>query len=244
MHYAFSFLPYGEGAGVTLLAAMLLAGLAGGGTHCIAMCGPFVLAQTTARLELVPAARMSEFHRLAGAALLPYHLGRATTYITLGAMAGIAGRTVRSIPGLDWIAAGWLFFAAVTFLAYAIFGGGLFRGAAAKESSWGRMLGKLARPMFARPTGVRGYVLGMTLGFLPCGLLYAALAVAAGSGGPAGGAMAMAAFVAGTVPGLVVAGFAGHLAAGRWRRAAAIVAPVLMVVNAFMLAWFAWRLVA
>ena len=244
MHYAFSLLPYGDGAGIALLAAMLLAGLVGGGTHCIAMCGPFVLAQATARLESVPASRMTEFHRLAGAALVPYHLGRATTYITLGAMAGAAGRTIRSIPGLDWIAAGWLFFAAAMFLAYAVFGSGLFRGAAAKEGRWGRTLGDLARPMFARPTGIRGYVLGMMLGFLPCGLLYAALAVAAGSGGAAGGAAAMAAFVAGTVPGLVVTGFAGHLAAGRWRRLATIAAPVLMAVNALMLAWVAWRLVA
>lgn len=244
MHSAFAFLPYGDPGGLALLAAMLLAGLVGGGTHCIGMCGPFVLAQTTARLESVPASQMSEFHRLSGAALIPYHLGRATTYIVLGALAGAAGQTVRSIPGLDWIAAGWLFLAAAIFLAYAIFGSGLFRGAAAKESRWGRLLGNLARPMFARPTGMRGYTLGMMLGFLPCGLLYAALAVAAGSGGPAGGAAAMAAFVLGTVPGLIATGFAGHLAAGRWRRLATVAAPVLMSVNAVMLGLVAWRLVA
>ena len=244
MHSAFTLLPYGDATGLALLASMLLAGLVGGGTHCIGMCGPFVLAQATARLESVPASQMSEFHRLAGAALIPYHLGRATTYITLGAMAGAVGQTVRSIPGLDWVAAGWLIFAAVMFLAYAVFGSGLFRTATAKESRWGRMLGDLARPMFARPTGIRGYALGMMLGFLPCGLLYAALAVAAGSGGAAGGAAAMAAFVAGTVPGLVVTGFAGHLVAGRWRRVAAVAAPVLMSVNAVMLAYVAWRLVA
>lgn len=244
MHSAFTFLPHGDVGGLALLAAMLLAGLVGGGTHCIAMCGPFVLAQTTARLETIPASQMSEFHRLAGAALAPYHLGRATTYITLGAMAGVVGQTIRAIPGLGWVAAGWLFFAAAMFLAYALFGSGLLRAAAARESRWGRLLGDLARPMFARPTGIRGYALGMMLGFLPCGLLYAALAVAAGSGGAAGGAAAMAAFVAGTVPGLVVTGFAGHMAAGRWRHMATVAAPVLMSVNAFMLAWFAWRLVA
>ena len=134
MHSAFAFLPHGDVGGLALLAAMLLAGLVGGATHCVGMCGPFVLAQTTARLESVPAERMSEFHRLAGAALVPYHLGRATTYITLGAMAGAAGQAIRSIPGLDWIAAGWLIFAAAMFLAYAILGSGLFRTATAKES--------------------------------------------------------------------------------------------------------------
>lgn len=244
MHNAISFLPHGDVGGLALLAAMLLTGLVGGATHCVGMCGPFVLAQTTARLESIPALQMSEFHRLAGAALAPYHLGRATTYIALGAMAGVAGQTVRSIPGLDWIAAGWLVFAAIMFLAYATLGSGVLRTAAAKENRWGRMLGDLARPMFTRPTGLRGYALGMMLGFLPCGLLYAALAVAAGSGGAAGGAAAMAAFVTGTMPGLVATGYAGHMAAGRWRRVATVAAPALMSVNAVMLAYVAWRLVA
>ncbi|MDH3229513.1 MAG: sulfite exporter TauE/SafE family protein [Alphaproteobacteria bacterium] len=241
---AFAYLPHGDVGGLALVAAMLLAGAVGGLTHCVGMCGPFVLAQTTARLESVPAAQMREFHRLAGAALAPYHLGRGTTYIALGAMAGTAGQGIRMIPGLDWVAAGWLVFAALMFLAYAIFGSGLLRAAAAKEGRWGQALGRHARPLFARPTGLRGYALGLMLGFLPCGLLYAALAVAAGSGGALGGATAMAAFVLGTMPGLVAVGLSGHVAAGRWRRVAAVIAPVLMVVNAAMLAFAAWRLVA
>ena len=241
---AFAYLPHGGVGGLALVAAMLLAGLVGGATHCTGMCGPFVLAQTTARLEAVPASKMSEFHRLAGAALVPYHLGRATTYVALGAMAGTVGQSIRAIPGLDWIAAGWLILAALMFLAYAFLGSRLFRAASGSESRWGQIVGDFARPLFERPTGMRGYALGMMLGFLPCGLLYAALAVAAGSGGAFGGATAMAAFALGTAPGLVAVGLFGHVAAGRWRRVAAVVAPVLMVVNAGMLAFAAWRLVA
>jgi len=239
---AFALFPHGDVTGLALVAAMLLAGAVGGFTHCIGMCGPFVLAQTTARLEAVPAAGMREFHRLAGAALAPYHLGRATTYIALGGVAGAAGQGIRTIPGLDWVAAGWLVLAAVMFLAYAIFGSSLLRRGG--EGRFGRFLAGTARPLFARPTGLRGYALGMMLGFLPCGLLYAALAVAAGAGGALGGATVMAAFVLGTAPGLVAVGLTGHMAAGRWRRAAAVTAPALMVVNAVMLGFAAWRLVA
>jgi len=240
---AIALLPHGDVGGLALLAAMLLAGLVGGGTHCVGMCGPFVLAQTAARLQTVPAARMSEWHRLAGAALIPYHLGRGTTYVTLGMMAGVAGQGIRAIPGLDWIAAGWLVLAALVFLAYALLGGRLFALAGGGESRWGKLIGDAARPLFTSPTGMRGYALGMMLGFLPCGLLYAALAAAAGSGGALGGALAMAAFVLGTVPGLVATGLFGHLAAQRWRRAAAIVGPLLMIGNAAMLGFAAWRLV-
>jgi len=240
---AFAWFPHGDVAGLALVAAMLMAGTVGGFTHCVGMCGPFVLAQTTARLEAVPAAEMREFHRLVGAALAPYHLGRATTYIALGVVAGAAGQGIRAIPGLDWVAAGWLVLAAVMFLAYAIFGSGLLPGAGGKGRLGGVLAGT-ARPLFARPTGLRGYALGMMLGFLPCGLLYAALAVAAGGGGALGGATVMAAFVLGTVPGLVTVGLTGHVAAGRWRRVAAVVAPALMIANAAMLGFAAWRLVA
>jgi len=241
---AFALLPFGAATGLALVGAMLLAGLVGGGTHCVGMCGPFVLAQATARLESVPASGMSEMHRLAGAALVPYHLGRLTTYTALGVIAGAIGSGIGMVPGLDWISAGWLMVAAAMFLAYALFGNGPFRPRGQGEGRLGRAVGDAARPLFARPTGMRGYALGMMLGFLPCGLLYAALAAAAGAGGPWGGGVAMAAFALGTVPGLFVTGLFGHLAAGRWRRLAAVAAPVLMTVNAGILAYTAWRLVA
>ena len=74
--------------------AMLLAGLAGGFVHCAAMCGPFVVAQTLARSEGLA------IDRLRGAPLAPYHLGRATSYVALGAVFGAVGGAVASLPGL------------------------------------------------------------------------------------------------------------------------------------------------
>ncbi len=50
MHSAISFLPHGDVGGLALLAAMLLAGLVGGATHCVGMCGPFMLAYVAWRL--------------------------------------------------------------------------------------------------------------------------------------------------------------------------------------------------
>ncbi len=88
-----------------LLGSLALAGLAGGLTHCVGMCGPFVLSQVSARFEALPAARMTEFHRLAGAALIPYHLGRMVTYCVLGAVAGGGGGQITQIPALSWLTA-------------------------------------------------------------------------------------------------------------------------------------------
>ncbi len=228
-----------------LLISLFLAGLAGGFTHCVGMCGPFVLAQTTARLEAVPAARMSEWHRLSGAALVPYHLGRLTTYVLLGAvLAGVAGR----VAGRDWLdllSAALLLLAAGLFLGYAVPRLRLaLPGGARLEGWWSDRVGRLARPLFRDPVGWRGYSLGVALGFIPCGLLYGALAAAASGAAVLTGAAAMAAFGLGTVPSLLVIGLVGRVAAARFRGAMALAVPVLMVLNAGVLVYLAARLMA
>jgi hypothetical protein len=108
-----------------LLLALLMAGFAGGLTHCLGMCGPFVISQVQTRLEAVPLAAMSEFKRLSGGALLPYHFGRGTTYMALGAVGALATRQLAEIEALHWVAAALLAFAAVFFIGYAMRGLGI-----------------------------------------------------------------------------------------------------------------------
>ncbi|MGF1639790.1 MAG: sulfite exporter TauE/SafE family protein [Rhodospirillales bacterium] len=229
-----------------LITSLFVAGLLGSATHCIGMCGPFVLAQTSARLEACPAAEMREFHRLAGAALVPYHLGRATTYAGLGVLAAAVASGIIAVTGLRWLSAVLLLLAALFFLGYALSrwrvtirwlssGGG---------SWWSREIGSRVRPLFDRPVGIRGYVLGVALGFLPCGLLYGALAAAAASGEALAGGLAMIAFAAGTVPALLAVGLAGHVAGRHWQGVIVRATSVLMVVNAGALSYLAWRIIA
>ncbi len=230
-----------------LLTSLFLAGLVGSVTHCAGMCGPFVLAQTVARLDAVPAGGMREFHRLAGAALVPYHLGRATTYAGLGGLAAALTGGLVDATEWRWLSAVLLAVAALFFLAYAARGLGLvLPGVAGLDGGgwWSRRIGPWAKPLFARPVGWRGYVLGVVLGFLPCGLLYGALAAAAAAGEPLSGALAMLAFSLGTVPALIAIGVAGHVAGRRFRGIAQTIAPVLMLVNAAALSYLAWRLAA
>lgn len=227
-----------------LLASLFLAGLIGSATHCTGMCGPFVLSQTMARLEAVPAERMREFDRLRGAALVPYHLGRASTYALLGAvLASLAGGLV-DLAGLRWFSAALLVLAALFFAGYGL------RALAVPipwlgsggTSWWSRTVAPTAAPFLRRPVGWRGYILGVALGFLPCGLLYGALAAAAASGDAAGGALAMIAFTVGTVPALLAIGYAGHVVGSQWRRTALRAMPFLMLVNAAVLSYVAWTM--
>jgi len=232
----------------TTLISLFLAGLAGSATHCAGMCGPFVLSQVTSRLENIPASQMHEFHRLKGAALAPYHFGRLSTYMALGGVASFLTGGIFDLMNLGWIAAILLIFAALFFAGYAlqkiglslphIFNSHTNTGAGLLE----RQLNKIARPLFSNPTGWRGYGLGLTLGFLPCGLLYGALAAASAPGNILAGIFAMGAFGLGTIPALLGVGMIGHVAGGKWLQVTHWVAPILLLLNSAVLLFMAWRL--
>lgn len=229
----------------SLLTSLFVTGLIGGVTHCSGMCGPFVLSQLAARMEKIPASRMSEWRRLSGAALVPYHLGRATTYAGLGAAGGLAAGMLAGWGGFRYLAAALLVLAALLLLGMAMPRlKALIAGGDSGESWWSRSVGRIARPLFAHPTGIRGWLLGVALGFIPCGLLYAALAAAAATGDALAGAFAMLAFAAGTVPTLVAIGAIGHFAIGHWREPLLKWSPLLLVANAGMLGFMAWQLAA
>jgi sulfite exporter TauE/SafE len=155
-----------------LLVGLFLAGAGGSTMHCVPMCGGFVLGQAADRAAQLPAARLCEWRRLRDGALLPYHLGRLTTYAGLGAL---GGTTTGRLPWFTAASAGLLLLGAVLLLAHVAH---LVPGFERAPAAWTRAIAQLAR----RTGG--GYPLGIVLGFLPCGLLYAALAAAAASGAP------------------------------------------------------------
>jgi len=226
-----------------LLASLFLAGLMGSPSHCAGMCGPFVLAQAGSRLCRLPAGPGGELRRLAGGLLLPYHLGRSTTYVGLGVIAALAAGGIMHLAALRWLSAALLLVAALAFLVTgaARFGLTLAWPATGLGGRWADRVAGLARPLFREPAGWRGYGLGLLLGFIPCGLLYGALAAAASSGSAAAAAAGMAAFAIGTMPMLVAVAWFGGWAAGRWRRLAGRIAPAIMIANAGLLLALAWR---
>ncbi|HTY70661.1 MAG TPA: sulfite exporter TauE/SafE family protein [Alphaproteobacteria bacterium] len=231
-----------------LIGSLFLAGLAGSISHCAGMCGPFVLTQVTARLRRVPVDDFGGWARLRGAALVPYHLGRLTTYSALGAAAGgLTGRFMEA-PELRWLSSAFLLLAAALFLAQigadVLPRSGRGTGPVGVARLVGRAVDLVSRPigdLFADPHGWRGYGLGIALGFLPCGLLYSALAASAAGGSTAAGAAAMAAFVAGTFPVLFAIAWGGTVLGRSWRGALKRLAQPLLAVNAVLLVALAVR---
>ena len=228
-----------------LILGLLLAGLAGSPMHCVPMCGPFVLGQVADRMVRVPVVRLCELQRIRGGLLLPYHVGRITTYAGLGALAAATGSALSRLPWLGRFSGLLLLLAALLFLGQALrrLVPGLhvwLPDATVAPAGFVRLIAALAGRL-DRSTRLGGLALGMALGFLPCGFLYAALTAASASGGPGAGALAMAAFGAGTVPSLIAVGIAGQAVGRRWQRAVASVAPVVMLLNAALLAVLAVR---
>lgn len=231
----------GPGGLATLAGALFLAGLAGGATHCAAMCGPFVLAQAAAG-----AGRRTGdgvIARLSGAALVPYHAGRMIGYATLGALAGGLAGLASLATGLRFLLAALLFVAAALMFAQAS-----HRVAALlPRLAAPRLPGVLERrlgPLLAAPGGWRGVGLGLLLSALPCGLLYGALAAAAASGSALAGAISMAAFVAGTVPALAGVALLGRFFGRRNGPALRMAAVVLFALNGAVLTAMAVRMLA
>ncbi len=205
----------------------LATGFLGGFGHCVAMCGPLVGALGIAAPPGTPVRR----------ALLPqlaYHLGRVTTYGTVGAAMGMAGSFV-NVAGR--IAGAQDVVAVLAGLLLVAMGLGV-----AVQSLWvkdaeGRLAGRVlgaVRKLAGHEAPMRAYPLGLVLGFLPCGLSYSAFAAAAATGSPVRGMALALAFGAGTLPALLLAGaVVGALSArsrGLLQRAGGLLVALLGVL--------------
>ena len=164
-------LPLGGG----LLLGLFLAGAAGSTMHCVPMCGGFVLGQVADRMARLPAARLCEWRRMRSGVLLPYHLGRLTTY------AGLGVRRWGRLPWFGSLLRRCCCSARPLFLAHALRRLVPARRACLPGLDARRRVEPAGRRRLAAPgRSGDGYLLGVALGFLPCGFLYAALAAAGG----------------------------------------------------------------
>jgi sulfite exporter TauE/SafE len=194
--------------------AGLLLGLAGS-THCIAMCGGVASA-------LDRAAPGERRHRIGPHVL--YAVGRLTSYALFGALAGSLGFVLGEAFGPELapqIKRGARLGVGVLLIALGIGLAG-FRPLARVErlgiSIW-RRLQPLSQPVMRLPGPTRALALGALWGFLPCGMVYGASAVAAVTGSAGQGALFMTAFGLGTVPAVLGMGaFAAELWARLGRR--------------------------
>lgn len=194
------------------------------GLHCAGMCGGLILAVGGA-FDL----DKTEVSLKRGwGPHLAYHIGRAITYASLGAAVGAAGVVIERLGAL----AGLYHLTMMVSMAI-LAGAGLhltgLMPVAGKGEGGGLVdwLGRILRGV----SGIPGaFTLGALTGFLPCGPLYGALALAVATQSPVVGAAAMLSFWAGTLPVLLGLGHSGRLLASKVRGKAGV-AIALMIVG-------------
>jgi uncharacterized protein len=184
--------------------------------HCVGMCGPIALA--------MPGRGRSLAQVLPGR--LSYHLGRLTTYATLGALVGLFGEGF-SLAGYQQ---GLSIALGVLLLLLAL-------GTASVESQFlsipavSRLMGRLKRGMgrlLQRDSAPSLFNLGILNGLLPCGFVYLGLAGALATGEFWQGTAYMALFGLGTWPAMLTLSLIGPFVSDRLRRAAR---PVMLGVT-------------
>lgn len=198
----------------TLFGTFLLGGIMGGFTHCLTMCGPVVACQRVCASGGCGA--------MASGFRWDYQAGRIASYATLGAVAAAVSAQLAALPFWPYLAAVLLVVAGSLFLMSA--------------------LPHCKHPPFPLPKS-HSLLHGALMGFMPCGLLYAALMMAAASAQPARAALAMALFAVGTLPALWLAHVGAGLLAKRFALYVHPVARLGMALNGVVLFAYAGNLV-
>lgn len=194
--------------------------------HCVSMCGPIVLSYS------LPLGQR-KFSEQAYAHIF-YNVGRILTYSLLGAAVGLFGGTVGFIGQLAGyenvavIAAGILMVIAGLLMLDLIPSRRLQKFNPLLYTS--RFLKPLGTRFSSTSTGSK-FSLGVMLGFLPCGLIYAALLKSMATGTVFAGALTMMAFGLGTTGSLLAIGLfssAFSFKLSRWGSRLAAVSVLLL----------------
>lgn len=200
--------------------ALFLVGLLGG-THCVGMCGGIVGA-----LSMGAAPRLS-LH-------LAYNAGRIASYVLAGAIAGALGAASLALSEQLPLRIALYVLANLMLIALGLYLMGVTQALAFTErlgqNLWKRIQPATRRFLPAR-TMRQAFPLGLLWGWLPCGLVYSALATALTAGSALRGAGLMLAFGLGTLPNLLLAGFLLARLRGWVQRRAVRVAAGLTVAG-------------
>ena len=196
-----------------------LIGLAGS-LHCIGMCGPIAIALPSGESPL-PA-------YVSGRVL--YNLGRIITYSLMGLAFGFVGKTI-FLAGYQQ----WLSIALGVIILLAVFLPSKYAVKLTGASWHSRQVGKLKRLwryFFSKSTVGSLFVVGILNGFLPCGLVYVALAGSLATGAALKGAAYMALFGLGTFPVMLAMSLFGTMVGLKFRQGLRRLLPVGGVILA------------
>lgn len=173
-----------------------------GSSHCIGMSGPLAVALGGRSDSLAENVSRQ----------LIYSTGRIFTYTTLGATAGFAGLWLTSRPTtLVNVQAILAIVAGVLMVVLGLISTGILPPIRVIGTRTPCLSGSWLKAMLGGRGLTHAFLAGLFTGFIPCGLVYSFLALAASTGTVWSGGLTMALFGLGTVPLMVATGTGGTL---------------------------------
>ena len=202
-------------------------GLMGSG-HCIGMCG-----------GLITAFSLSPHGRRGGLGFqFFYHLGRITTYTLIGLAVGWIGSVITYTDSFRAVSRIVLIGSDIFFIVIGLGTAGAFASLNIMRLDFPgpmTLMTRTATRIREYPPVISALTLGLLMGYLPCGFLYAVAITAAQTASPVDSAMVMLGFGLGTVPALFVFGSATAWLGDKMRswmlRIAGLLVTVMGVMN-------------
>jgi uncharacterized protein len=196
---------------------------AAGSLHCVGMCGPLSLALPTGHLS-----RSKKF-----ISLLIYQSGRIITYSMIGLVFGLAGRSIY----LAGYQQGFSMVMGVLVLILALLY--FIQKRTIHLSFLNRFYHSIQNiiiRLLKSSKNTTGFLLmGMANGLLPCGMVYIALAATLSLSQIIESVLFMALFGAGTLPAMMIVGYAGQLIKPDIRRSFQKAIPVFIALMGVVL---------
>ncbi len=209
---------------LTFIAALIVGLL--GSTHCIGMCGGIVGALDMGlRQPGRSSISMTGYH-------LAYNCGRIISYIVIGSMAGYLGAGISQMsPALNFPIGTMV--TAIFMITLGLYLANWWRALSILEQL-GSHLWKKIQPIGQRFLPVRNHTqafgLGLIWGWLPCGLVYTAIAWSLTTGDPVQAAVLMLGFGLGTLPTMLFIGSSlGRLNTWIHKRQVRTLAAVILI---------------
>ncbi len=225
-----------EGLGVVI--ALFIMGFTGSFMHCIGMCGPFAVAQTSMRLMNISSKQLSHKARLQASALFPYYIGKSITYCILLTVAFFVSENFKQTTAYRYLALFFLISAAFLFLKMAITRDFNFIRVPKLEKLLSNKLDLI------NTNGFKGLFTGMVLGLIPCGLVYGAIVtILSLTSNIAIAISAMFTFGLATIPGLFIVSYFGQYVVNKYKKYINYMFSIIMILNALFLLGYALKLI-
>lgn len=237
--------------GLSLILALFVYGVIGSFTHCVGMCGPIALGQMNIRLMHLSSDQLTNWNKLNCALSLPYYFGKAITYGILALLTKFLSASLGDNNYLRIFAAILLAISALTCLQISIskithikIFGFLKNPPKLLKFLESRVV-RLVKSLSLNPFGLQGFLMGMILGLIPCGLVISSIMlVTAYPSNLFSAFLAMFFFGLGTFPALFMVSFFGQNIMLKAKKYLNLIYSLFMFVNFALLIRFAINLVS